>query len=199
MTNFTPRRATVERETSETRVSIKLALDGEGKYSNSTGIGFLDHILDHFARHGGFDLKIECEGDLRIDAHHTTEDVGIALGEAFAEALGEKQYVARYGSAYVPMDEALARAVVDLSGRFYLVYHACLARAQVGELPTELVRHFWYSFAEHAECNLHISVLYGDNSHHQIEAMFKATARALREAVSREERHGEVLSTKGVL
>ncbi len=156
-------------------------------------------MLALWARHGSFDLVVHCQGDRHVDEHHSVEDVAITLGQAFTEALGDKAYIARYGMAYVPMDEALARAVVDLSGRFYLVFDAQFARPTVGDLPTELVRHFWYSFAEHARCNLHISVLYGENTHHQVEAIFKAVARALREAVARDARYGPVLSTKGVL
>ncbi len=196
---FQPRQAEVSRNTNETQVSVTLGLDGTGRYQNATGVGFLDHMLDLFARHGGFDLDVRCKGDLHIDEHHTVEDVGITLGQAFRQALGDKAYIARYGHAYVPMDESLARAVVDLSGRFYLHFDATFTRERVGDLSTELVRHFWYSFAEHLGCNLHISVLHGDNTHHQIEAIFKATARALRTAVHRDVALGQVLSTKGVI
>jgi imidazoleglycerol-phosphate dehydratase len=194
---FSDRTASVRRETGETRVSVKLNLDGSGRYENKTGVGFLDHMLDLFARHGSFDLQVTCEGDLHVDDHHTVEDVGITLGQAFAEALGDKAFIARYGHAYVPMDEALARAAVDLSGRFFLHFDAAFPRETVGDLNTDLVKHFWYSFAEHLRCNLHVSVLYGENTHHMIEAAFKATARALRVAVMRDDSHGRVLSTKG--
>ncbi|HET6569001.1 MAG TPA: imidazoleglycerol-phosphate dehydratase HisB [Rhodothermales bacterium] len=197
--SFQSRQAEVRRETKETQVSVTIDLDGTGLYRNETGVGFLDHMLDLFARHGGFDLEVQCTGDLQVDEHHTVEDVGITLGQAFGKALGDKAYIARYGHAYVPMDEALARAVVDLSGRFYLHFDADFSREKVGDLSTELVRHFWYSFAEQVGCNLHISVLYGENTHHQIEAAFKATARALRTAVHRDEAQEKVPSTKGVL
>lgn len=197
--DFPPRTADVRRTTAETDVSVTLTLDGDGTYSNQTGVGFLDHMLDLFARHGGFDLTVRCDGDLHVDDHHTVEDVGITLGQAFAGALGDKAYIARYGHAYVPMDEALARCVVDLSGRFYLHYEATFQRNRVGALSTEMVRHFWYAFAEQVRCNLHLSVLYGENEHHKIEAMFKAAARALRIAIHRDPAHTRVLSTKGRL
>jgi len=194
-----PRRADVARETRETKVAVSLRLDEAGAYANHTGVGFLDHMLDLFAKHGGFGLDVRCDGDLHVDDHHTVEDVGITLGQAFARALGDKAYVHRYGHAYVPMDEALARAVVDLSGRFYLHFDAAFARERVGDLSTEMVRHFWYAFAEHLRCNLHISVLYGENTHHQVEAVFKAVARALRMAAARDAAHGAMPSTKGSL
>lgn len=198
-TNFAPRRAQRQRTTNETDVSVELDLDGSGTYDNATGVGFLDHMLDLFAKHGGFDLVVRCDGDLNVDDHHTVEDVGITLGKAFAEALGDKAHIARYGHAYVPMDESLARAVVDLSGRFYLHFDAAFTRATVGDLSVEMVEHFWYSFAEHVHCNLHVSVLYGQNTHHQVEAVFKAAARALRMAVRRDAVHTRMPSTKGQL
>ena len=196
---FGPRSASVERETNETSISVELRLDDADIYANDTGVGFLDHMLDLFAKHGGFGLRVKCDGDLEVDDHHSVEDVGIALGSAFRKALGDKAFIRRYGHAYVPMDAALARAVVDLSGRFYLHFEADFARERVGDLSVEMVEHFWYSFAEHAACNLHISVLYGKNTHHQIEAIFKAVARALREAVHRDAAHGRTPSTKGSL
>ena len=196
--DFQPRTAEVSRKTGETDVTVRLGLDG-GSYRNATGVGFLNHMLDLFSRHGGFSLDVSCAGDLHVDEHHTVEDVGITLGQAFRQALGDKAYIARYGHAYVPMDESLARAVVDLSGRFYLHFDAAFSRDRVGDLSTELVRHFWYSFAEQVGCNLHVSVLYGQNAHHQVEAVFKAVARALRVAVRRDPASGKVLSTKGVL
>ena len=162
-------------------------------------IGFLDHMLDLFAKHGGYGLKVQCEGDLEVDEHHSIEDVGIALGTAFREALGDKSFFHRFGYAYSPMDDVLARSVVDLSGRFFLHFEADVAREMVGDFPVEMLEHFWYSFAEHARCNLHSSVLYGENAHHQIEAIFKATARALREAVQRDPAFSRVPSTKGTL
>lgn len=201
--DFGARSARVERDTAETSVRVALALDrsesGETSYENDTGVGFLDHMLDLFAKHGGFELHVSCDGDLEVDAHHTVEDVGIALGQAFHEALGDKAFIRRYGHAYVPMDGALARAVVDLSGRFYLHYRADISREMVGDLPVEMVEHFWYSFAEHARCNLHVDVLHGKNAHHQIEAVFKAAARALREAVHRDAAYSRMPSTKGSL
>ena len=197
--DFKERNATVARKTKETDVTVRLNLDGDGRYDNHTGVGFLDHMLDLFAKHGGFDLAVSCEGDLHIDDHHTVEDIGITLGQALAEALGDKAHIARYGHAYVPMDETLARAVIDLSGRFYLHLDAAFARPSVGDLSTEVVRHFWYSFAEHAACNLHVGVLYGDNTHHKVEAIFKAVARALRMAVRRDTAHAQMPSTKGSL
>ena len=193
-----PRSATVERQTAETTVRLTLDLDG-GDYDNRTGVGFLDHMLDLFARHGGFGLRVEAEGDLHVDDHHTVEDVGICLGRALGEALGDKAYVARYGEAHVPMDEALARAVVDLSGRAYLVFHAAFDRSTVGDLSTELVEHFWWSVAEHARITLHLAVLYGKNDHHRIEAVFKAAARAIRHAVARDPGGDRLPSTKEAL
>ncbi|MDZ4702080.1 MAG: imidazoleglycerol-phosphate dehydratase HisB [Rhodothermales bacterium] len=193
------RRATVERNTAETRITLALSLDGEGGGKRATGVGFLDHMLDLFARHGQFDLDVSCGGDLHVDDHHSVEDVGIALGMAFFQAVGDKAFINRYGHAYVPMDEALARAAVDLSGRFYLHFDAVFSRERVGDLSTDLVRHFWYSFAEQARMNLHIDLLHGENDHHRIEAIFKAVARALRIAVRREEGNTRMPSTKGVL
>jgi len=196
---FEPRTATIVRTTKETDVTVELGLDGSGTYENATGVGFLDHMLDLFAKHGGFDLKVSCDGDLHIDDHHTTEDIGITLGQAFAEALGDKKHITRYGHAYVPMDETLARTVTDLSGRFSLCFDADFSRPTVGDLSTEMVEHFWYSFAEHLRCNLHVSVLYGRNDHHKVEAVFKSCARALRVAVDRSAANAETASTKGAL
>ena len=153
-------------------------------------------MLDLFARHGRFGLEATCDGDLHVDDHHTVEDVGICLGEALRQALGDKAYVARYGEAHVPMDEALARAVVDLSGRAYLVFDATFDRERVGDLSTELVEHFWWSVAEHAQITLHLAVLYGRNDHHRIEAVFKAASRALRAAVARDPEGDRLPSTK---
>ena len=191
------RTATISRKTKETNIEIRLDIDGTGQYDNQTGVGFFDHMLDLFAKHGYFDLYIRCDGDLQVDDHHTIEDVGIALGQAFKEALGDKAYINRYGFSYVPMDEALARTVVDISGRFFLSFDATFVRNRVGAMSTEMVRHFWYSFAEHNPMNLHICVLTGANAHHKIEAIFKATARALREAVRRDARNSQTPSTKG--
>lgn len=200
MSEFAPRTATVTRTTNETDVRVEISLDGSGEtYDNDTGVGFLDHMLDLFAKHGGFDLTVRCDGDLHIDDHHTTEDVAITLGQAVREALGDKSRITRYGHAYVPMDETLARTVLDLSGRFYCHFDADFSRDTVGDLSTEMVEHFWYSFAEHVRCNLHVSVLYGRNDHHKVEAVFKSCARALRAAVARGAQNAEVASTKGTL
>lgn len=193
------REAEVRRATKETDVRVRLSLDGTGASNVSTGVAFLDHMLELFARHGLFDLEIECRGDLHIDDHHSVEDVAITLGQALAQALGDKKGVARYGSAYVPMDEALCRAVVDLSGRFYLVYEVETRRQMIGNFSVELAEHFWRSLAEAARCNLHIDCLRGRNTHHILEGTFKAVARALRQAVERDPRVSGVPSTKGVL
>lgn len=197
--NFSIRTAVVNRTTNETDVTVHLTLDGSGSYANKTSVGFLDHMLDLFAKHGQFDLQVECAGDLHVDDHHTVEDVAITLGQAFRKALEDKAHIARYGHAYVPMDESLARVVVDLSGRFALHFDAAFNRPTVGDLSTELVRHFWYSFAEHAACTLHISIVYGHNTHHKIEAIYKAVARALRAAVQRSSSSAAMPSTKGTL
>ncbi len=193
------RQATITRKTKETDITVTLNLDGSGQSAINTGIGFLDHMLDLFARHGLFDLTVECQGDLHIDDHHTVEDIAICLGQAFAQALGDKNGIVRYGAAYVPMDETLARAVCDLSGRAYLVHRVANTRDKIGELSVELVEHFWHSFAEHCKCNLHVEVLYGTNQHHIIEAQFKAVTRALAQAVRVDERIQGVLSTKGTI
>ena len=193
------RAAEVRRTTKETDVRVSLGLDGAGRAAVSTGVAFLDHMLELFARHGLFDLEVECRGDLEIDDHHSVEDVAITLGQALAEALGDKAGINRYGAATVPMDEALCRAVVDLSGRFYLVYEVETRRHQIGNFSVELAEHFWRSFAEAARCNLHLDCLRGRNTHHILEGTFKAAARALREAVARDRRVVGVPSTKGVL
>jgi imidazoleglycerol-phosphate dehydratase len=197
--SFPPRTATVERTTAETEVSVDLSLDGDGSYDVDTGVGFFDHMLDLFAKHGGLDLTVRCDGDLHVDDHHTVEDVAICLGQAVGQALGDKTNVARYGHAYVPMDDALARAVIDLSGRAYHRLDASFGRDTVGDLSTEMVQHVWRSVAEHAACNLHQTVLHGHNAHHKIEALFKATAQALQTAARRHSEHAEVASTKGTL
>ena len=196
---FPARFGEVTRKTNETEVAVRISLDGTGKYANHTSVGFLDHMLDLMAQHAQLDLEITCKGDLDVDDHHTVEDVAITLGQAFRQALADKAHINRYGDALVPMDEALARVVVDLSGRFALHFDAEFTRPSVGDLSTELVRHFWYSFAEHAMCTLHISVLYGLNTHHKIEAIFKAVGRALRIAVQRSAYNARMPSTKGKL
>jgi imidazoleglycerol-phosphate dehydratase len=193
------RAAEVRRKTKETDVRVRLALDGGGAAQVSTGVAFLDHMLELFARHGLFDLEVECRGDLHIDDHHSVEDVAITLGQALAEALGDKAGISRYGEATVPMDEALCRSVIDLSGRFYLVYAVETQRQTIGNFSVELAEHFWRSLAEAARCNLHIDCLRGRNTHHILEGTFKATARALRRAVERDPRVSGVPSTKGVL
>jgi imidazoleglycerol-phosphate dehydratase len=187
------------RTTRETDVFVKIDLDGRGESKITTGIGFLDHMLDLFARHGLFDLEVTCAGDLHIDGHHSVEDIAITLGQAFAEAAGDKRGIVRFGAAYVPMDETLARAVVDLSGRAFIVYRVANVRDRIGELDVELVEHFWRSFAGEVRCNLHIEVLYGANQHHIIEAVFKSVARSLSAATRTSERIEGVLSTKGTL
>ena len=189
----------VRRRTKETDVRVKLDLDGAGRSKTDTGLPFLDHMLELFAKHGLFDLEVTCRGDLEIDDHHSVEDIAISIGRALEEALGDKKGIARYGEAIVPMDEALCRAVIDLSGRFYLVYEVTTRRQKIGNFSIELAEHFWRSFAETAKFNLHIDCLRGRNTHHILEGTFKATARALRKAVERDARVTGVPSTKGVL
>ncbi|HYR75715.1 MAG TPA: imidazoleglycerol-phosphate dehydratase HisB [Pyrinomonadaceae bacterium] len=193
------RLARVQRRTKETEVHVKLDLDGSGQSRISTGLPFLDHMLELFAKHGLFDLNVNCKGDLAVDDHHSVEDVALTLGQALTQALGDKVAIKRYGEAIVPMDEALCRAVIDLSGRFYLVYEVKTRRQQIGNFSVELAEHFWRSFAETAKFNLHIDCLRGRNTHHILEGTFKATARALRRAVERDARIVGVLSTKGVI
>jgi imidazoleglycerol-phosphate dehydratase len=193
------RKAEATRNTNETRIGVKLNLDGSGKASIATGVPFLDHMLEQVARHGVFDLDVSASGDLQIDAHHTVEDVGIALGQAFAKAIGDKKGVRRYGHAYVPLDEALSRAVVDLSGRPGLEYHIEFARARIGEFDVDLVHEFFQGFVNHAQVTLHVDNLKGTNAHHQAETAFKAFARALRMAVEADARVKDVPSTKGSL
>lgn len=194
------RTATVSRTTAETAIEITLNLDGTGRFSVDTGVGFLDHMLSHIAKHGVFDLDVRCRGDLWIDQHHTVEDVGICLGEALARAVGDKAGLVRAGSAYMPLDEALAFAAVDLSGRPYAVLDLKLLGRELGGLPPDLFNHFLESFAFAAKINLHLRVLYGANDHHKVEAAFKAMARALDAATRIDPRRGgEIPSTKGVL
>ena len=194
------RQAQVTRNTLETQISVKLNLDGSGKSKLATGIGFFDHMLDQVARHGMIDMEIEAKGDLHIDAHHTVEDVGITLGQAFAKALGDKKGVRRYGHAYVPLDEALSRVVLDLSGRPGLEYAVDYARGLVGEFDIDLVHEFFQGFANHALVTLHIDNFKGRNAHHQAETIFKAFGRALRMAAEMDPRAaGALPSTKGSL
>ena len=194
------RRATIKRDTTETRIELSLDLDGTGKADIVTGVPFLEHMLDQVARHGVVDLAIRAEGDLEIDAHHTVEDVGIVLGSAVADALGDKSGIVRYGHAYVPLDEALSRVVLDFSGRPGLHYRADFSRPRIGDFDVDLVREFFQGFANAARATVHIDSLEGRNAHHVAETMFKAFGRALRMAVARDERRaGAVPSTKGVL
>lgn len=191
--------AEIERITKETNIKLSLNLDGTGQAEIHTGIGFFDHMLNGFARHGFFDLKLTVEGDLEVDTHHTVEDAGIVLGKAIREAVGDKKGIARYGSKILPMDEALILCALDLCGRPYLVYDLQLDREKVGDLETEMVREFFYAVSYGAEMNLHIKQLSGMNNHHIIEGTFKAFAKALDEAVTFDPRITDVLSTKGSL
>jgi imidazoleglycerol-phosphate dehydratase len=194
------RQAEVTRNTLETQISVRLDLDGTGKATLATGIGFFDHMLDQIARHGLFDLAIEAKGDLHIDGHHTVEDVGITLGQAFAKAVGDKKGLTRYGHAYVPLDEALSRVVIDLSGRPGLELHCDFSAGAIGGLDTQLVHEFFQGFVNHAGATLHIDNLRGRNAHHQCETIFKAFARALRMAVTPDPRAAGLMpSTKGSL
>ncbi len=189
----------ITRKTKETAISVSVELDGEGRSDISTGVGFFDHMLTHLAKHGLFDVTVQAQGDLEIDAHHTVEDVGICLGQAFLKALGEPVGITRYGRATVPMDEALAEAAVDVSGRPFLVFNADIPGARVGEFDAELAREFFQAFAMNSRITLHLNLRYGSNVHHSIEGLFKAFARALREAVSQDPRVKGVPSTKGML
>ncbi|MEW6512850.1 MAG: imidazoleglycerol-phosphate dehydratase HisB [Pseudomonadota bacterium] len=194
------RTAEISRNTLETQIRVQLDLDGVGKSQLATGVGFFDHMLDQIARHGMVDLAIEAKGDLHIDAHHTVEDVGITLGQALAKALGDKKGLTRYGHAYVPLDEALSRVVVDLSGRPGLSFNVEFTRAMIGEFDVDLVREFFQAVVNHAGITVHIDNLRGDNAHHQAESVFKAFARALRMAISADPRAGGLVpSTKGSL
>ena len=191
--------AEIRRKTKETNIQVTLNLDGSGESKITTGLPFLDHMLELFARHGLFDLSVACHGDLEVDDHHSVEDIAICIGRAVNEALQDKKGIARFGDAIVPMDEALCRSVIDLSGRFYLIYEVDTKRQRIGTFSVELAEHFWRSFAESAKCNLHIDCLRGRNTHHMLEGTFKATARALRQAVASDSRVSGVLSTKGSL
>jgi imidazoleglycerol-phosphate dehydratase len=194
------RTAEISRNTLETRIKVEVNLDGTGQSSFSTGVPFLDHMLDQVARHGLIDLKIVAEGDLHIDAHHTVEDIGIALGQAFARAVGDKKGIRRYGHAYVPLDESLSRVVVDFSGRPGLEYHAVYPRAMIGNFDVDLLHEFFQGFINHAQVTLHIDNLRGSNAHHIAETIFKAFGRALRMALEADPRmQGQLPSTKGAL
>ncbi|MCM1544145.1 MAG: imidazoleglycerol-phosphate dehydratase HisB [Ruminococcus sp.] len=192
--------AEIKRVTAETNIALKLNLDGTGKSKVETGCGFLDHMLTLFARHGRFDLEVKCIGDTFVDYHHTAEDIGICLGEAFATALGEKKGIVRYGSMMLPMDEALILTAVDISGRSFLAFDLDIPTEKVGDFDTELVKEFWLAFVRKAEMTLHIKQLAGENSHHIIEGAFKSAGRSLAQAVSIDEKYkNEIPSTKGVL
>jgi imidazoleglycerol-phosphate dehydratase len=194
------RQATIERSTKETKIKATVDLDGTGAYDIATGVGFLDHMLEQLARHSLIDITLEAKGDLHIDFHHTTEDCGIVLGQAVAKALGDKQGITRYASAYLPMDETLTRVAVDVSGRPHLVWKVTFSRPKLGEMDTELFREFFQAFAQNAGITLHVETLYGENNHHIAETCFKGLARALREAVAIDPRQaGRVPSTKGTL
>ena len=191
--------AKIERITSETKIKLELNIDGSGKVDVKTGIGFLDHMLDLWAFHGLFNLKLTCKGDLGIDAHHTTEDIAIALGSALAEAVGEKKRIVRYGFSYLPMDESLLRVALDLSGRPEFVFSGEFLQESIGNLDTQMIRHFFKSLAMSSRMTLHMSILYGINDHHKCEGLFKALGRALSKAVEIDPRRAGVTSTKGIL
>lgn len=194
------RSAERKRDTKETKISLSLNLDGTGKAEIATGCGFLDHMLTLFARHGDFDLTVACQGDTQVDYHHTTEDIGIALGQAFTQALGDKRGIVRYGQFLLPMDETLVLCAVDLSGRDYLGWNLTLPSQKVGDFDTELAKEFWLGFVRNCPCALHVRQLAGENTHHILEAVFKGLGRTLKGAVALDEKHkDEIPSTKGVL
>jgi len=201
MTNPTaPRAAEITRETNETQISVGVTLDGTGQYDIATGVGFFDHMLEQLARHSLIDITLRAKGDLHIDAHHTVEDCGIALGQALAKALGDRRGIRRYGAAELPMDEALSRVALDVSGRPYLIWRVEFPVAKIGVIDTELFREFFQAFAQNAGITLHVENFYGDNAHHIAESCFKALARALREAIELDSRAGDAIpSTKGQL
>ena len=194
------RQATVERHTKETRISASVFLDGEGKYDVSTGIGFLDHMLEQLSRHSLMDISLKAEGDLHVDHHHTTEDSAIVLGQAFSKALGERKGITRYGAALIPMDETLTRVALDASNRPYLIWKVAFTRDKLGEMDTELFREWFQAFAQHGGLTLHVETLYGLNNHHIVESSFKGLARALRQAIEIDPRKADAVpSTKGQL
>jgi imidazoleglycerol-phosphate dehydratase len=198
MASLPARTGSVERNTTETRIAIAVNLDGTGAYQVSTGIGFLDHMIEQFSRHSLIDISMKVEGDLHVDQHHTTEDSAIALGQAIAQALGDKAGIARYGVAYSPMDEALSRVALDISGRPLLVWKAGFSQPRLGEWDTELIEHWFHSIAQAAGITLHMELLYGSNNHHICESLYKGFARAMRQAVERDPRKGGAIpSTKG--
>ncbi|HEU5048074.1 MAG TPA: imidazoleglycerol-phosphate dehydratase HisB [Rickettsiales bacterium] len=194
------RTATVERNTSETQIKVTVNLDGTGKYSVSTGVGFLDHMMEQLSRHSLIDITLEAKGDLHIDYHHITEDVGIAIGKAVTNALGERRGIVRYGSSLIPMDETLTRVALDISGRPYFIWKVNFTKPKLGDMDTELFREWFQAFAFNAGLTLHVENLYGENNHHIVESCFKALARALRDAIEIDARKsGDIPSTKGVL
>ena len=194
------RTASIQRDTKETRIALTLDLDGTGKASIASGCGFLDHMLELFARHGDFDLSVTCHGDTQVDCHHSVEDIGICLGRAFAQALGEKRGITRYGQFLLPMDETLVLSAVDLSGRDYLGWAVELPSAKVGDFDTELAKEFWLAFVRNCPASIHIRQMAGENTHHILEAVFKGMGRTLKMAAAMDPRHaGEIPSTKGVL
>ncbi len=194
------RTATIERNTKETEIFVELNLDGTGQYDVSTGIGFLDHMIEQFSRHSLIDLKLKIKGDLHVDQHHTTEDSAIAVGQAIHQALGDKAGIVRYGGTYSPMDETLTRIALDISGRPWLVWKAQFSQERLGEMDTELFKHWFHSVADAAGITLHIELLYGENNHHIAESIFKGFARSMRQAVERDPRKGDAIpSTKGQL
>jgi len=194
------RQATISRSTAETQIAVEINLDGTGAYDNNTGVGFFDHMLDQLARHSLIDMKITAKGDLHVDDHHTVEDVGIAIGQALTQALGDKRGIRRYGACLLPMDDALVRTALDLSARPFLIWNVTLPSAKIGSFDTELVREFFQALSTHGGITLHVDMLHGLNSHHIAEAAFKSVARALREAVEVDTRKaGDIPSTKGAL
>ena len=194
------RTADIQRNTQETRISLRICLDGTGKSDIATGVGFLDHMLTLFARHGDFDLTVRCDGDTEVDGHHSVEDIGICLGKAFSQALGDKRGICRYGQFLLPMDETLVLCACDLSGRDYLGWSVDLPAAKVGDFDTELAKEFWLAFVRNCPGSIHIRLLAGENTHHILEAVFKGMGRTLKAAVALDEKHlGEIPSTKGTL
>ena len=193
------RRATIKRKTRETDISLTLDLDGSGRSRIESGIGFLDHMLTSFATHGRFDLDVTCKGDLHVDAHHSVEDIGIALGDALIQSLGDKKGIVRFGHAYVPLDEALSRCVIDLSGRPFLHYDVTFKSQRLGDMPTELFEDFFWALADRGRLNIHLDMIRGRNAHHIAETLFKCSSRALSMAVARDPRVTDIPSTKGVL
>ena len=192
--------ATVERKTKETEIFVSVDLDGTGEYDIDTGIGFLDHMLESFSKHSAIDLKVRAEGDLHIDMHHTTEDTGIVMGQAVAQALGDMAGIRRFGSATIPMDETCTRAAVDVSGRPYMIWKVAFSQPKLGDMDTELFQEWFKAFAQHGGITLHVETLYGENNHHIVESSYKALARSLRQAIEVDDRQDQAIpSTKGVL